>query len=139
MAHERPAWQKNVRRAGGVDGGLPRFRTAIGHRLVGAAAVHPVADLTAKKVPAGRSYGRLYHPEQERSTSVLPTFHVTLGRNDVHEVTADSIMVIIAIVFVTVSCERLVRGPKLTNRDSPAVRSRNNHYQASAAAAATSS
>ena len=39
------------------------------------------------------------------------------------------IVVIIAIVFVTVSCERLVRGPKPTNRDSPAVRSRSNHYQ----------
>jgi len=27
------------------------------------------------------------------------------------------------------SCERLVRGPKPTNCDSPAVKSRNNHYQ----------
>jgi len=39
------------------------------------------------------------------------------------------LIVIIAIVFVTMSRERLVRGPELTNRDSPAVQSRNNHYE----------
>ena len=41
------------------------------------------------------------------------------------------LIVSIAIVFVTVSCERLVRGPKPTNRDSPAVQSCNDHYQTS--------
>jgi hypothetical protein len=41
--------------------------------------------------------------------------------------------VIIAIVFVIMSCERLVRGPKPTNCDSPAVRSRNDHYDTGAA------
>jgi len=39
------------------------------------------------------------------------------------------LIVIIAIVFVTMSSERLVRGPKPTNRDSPAVQSRNNQYE----------
>ena len=35
----------------------------------------------------------------------------------------------IAIVFVTMSCERLVRRPKPTNCDFPAVQSCNNHYE----------
>ena len=39
------------------------------------------------------------------------------------------LIVIIAIVFVTMSCERLVRGPKPTNCDPPTVKSRNNYYQ----------
>ena len=39
------------------------------------------------------------------------------------------LIVIIAIVFVTMSCERLVRGPKPTNCNPPTVKSRNNHYQ----------
>jgi len=39
--------------------------------------------------------------------------------------------VIIAIVFVTVLRERLVCRPKPTNRNFPAVQSRNNRYDAS--------
>ena len=36
---------------------------------------------------------------------------------------------IVAIIFGTTSRERLVRGLKPTNCDSPAVTSRNNHYE----------
>ena len=36
---------------------------------------------------------------------------------------------IVAIIFVTTSRERLVRGLSPTNCDSPAVKSRNNHYE----------
>jgi hypothetical protein len=39
------------------------------------------------------------------------------------------LIVIVAIIFGTTSRERLVRGLKPTNCDSPAVKSPNNHYE----------
>ena len=39
------------------------------------------------------------------------------------------LIVIVAIIFGTTSRERLVRGLKPTNCDSPAVTSPNNHYE----------
>jgi hypothetical protein len=40
-----------------------------------------------------------------------------------------ALILIVVIIFVTTSRERLVRGLKLTNCDSPAVKTHNNQYQ----------
>jgi hypothetical protein len=42
---------------------------------------------------------------------------------------AGGFIVTVAITFVATSRERLCRGLNFTNCDSPAVKSRNNHYQ----------
>ena len=44
-------------------------------------------------------------------------------------ITSGSMIVIVAVIFVTTSRERLVRGLKSTNCASPAVKTRNNHYE----------
>ena len=69
-------------------------------------------------------YGSVARGEDTRDSDI-GVFAIVEAEEDL-----ERLIVIVAIIFVTTSQERLSRGLNPTNCDSPAVKTRNNHYEA---------